>query len=105
MPVLARSGAYSVRQQYLPNVLVALLGSEVAFPATSVLATPTCTPPLGHPPAVVWVGSHRKKVTEPVGCSPAPPLATFTASVADAPGLTLLLRGELLELRAGVRHE
>src|SRR5260370_35309825 len=73
-PVLATSGAYSVRQQYWPGEVVAVVGPEVAAPATKGLADPTWAPPRGHPPAVARAGRTCEKVSFPVGAGPQPPV-------------------------------
>src|SRR5579859_591211 len=104
MPALPLPGEYTVRQQYVPGVVVALVGSDVAAPAARALAAPTCVPPAGQPPVVVWPGAHRKNVTVPVGTGPAPPLPTTTESLAALPGATVEA-GALLLLIAGSRHE
>src|SRR5258708_29626532 len=59
-PVAATSGVYSVRQQYLPSELVAVVGSDVAAPPTSGLAAPTRAPPAGHPGTVVLAAETTK---------------------------------------------
>lgn len=104
-PVLATSGAYSVRQQYLPGELVAVVGSDVAAPATNGLVDPTWAPPLGHPLVVVWAGAQRKKVTPPVGTGPAPPVPMVTESVAEVPGVAVTGPGALVLMITGSRHE
>ncbi len=104
-PVLGASGVNTVRQQYVPNAVVADVGSEVALPAISVLTAPTCAPPEGQLPPVSCEGRQIENVTEPVGAGPAPPLPTVTESVAAVPGETPLPDGELLLACTAVRHE
>ena len=104
-PVLATSGAYSVRQQYLPGELVAVVGLDVARPATNGLVDPTWVPPLVQPDDFVWPGAHKKNLTVPVGTGPAPPLPMFTESVAEVPGVIVTCRGALVLVITGSRHE
>src|SRR5712692_3134202 len=85
--------------------VVAVVGSDVAVPASNGLAEPTWAPPLVHPPAVVWAGAQRKKVTVPVGTGPAPPLPMVTESVAETPGAAPVPPGALVLEVAGSRHE
>src|SRR5260370_1998039 len=103
-PVLPASGAYTLRQQYMPAAELTGVGSEVAAPATSVLTAPTCAPPAGQPAAVTAAGPQREKVMLPVGAGPAPPVGTLAASAAVSPGATVVPAGAVLVAVAGSRH-
>src|SRR5882762_8510202 len=89
LPISA-SGTYPARQQYLPGAVSAgpLTLAEVALPATTAVAPPTCVPPVGHPAGVTWPGAHRKNDTVPVGTGRVPTAVTDATSCWADPGAT-----------------